>query len=462
MKAWMRACAYSALLGTGVFAGCVSADLPPISDGSGGGSSSGASSSGGGGTGGAAGSSSSSSTSNPSGTGGEVTTYNDMTKGSLWSTFDTKQNVAGNPKGFRGAGFDGRYVYFVPNDNYASGLVTRYDTQGLFTDPGSWTTFDLTGVDPNARGFSGAAFDGRYLYLPQFQSPPGTYAGRIARYDTLADFQKGSSWSIFDATTLHTNARAFWFAMFDGRRVYFLPYGYAGFDGQIASYDTQGTFSDPGAWSTFAPSSLDSNFKGCSGDVFDGRYAYFACGGPALSRTVRYDTQASFSNIASWTSVDAQTFVPGADGAPAAFDGRYVYLVPGVGPIARYDTQGSLTAAASWSKFDALANLDPKAKRFAQANFDGRYVYFVPNGFDALDGLMVRYDTEGTFTAAGAWSKFDLTQVNPGATGFSGSVFDGRFLYLVPDAYFASGLVARFDAKTPPSMPNLPGWNGFW
>ena len=46
--------------------------------------------------------------------------------------------------------------------------------------------------------------------------------------------------------------------------------------------------------------------------------------------------------------------------------------------------------------------------------------------------------------------------------GFQGSVFDGRYLYLVP--YWTggsySGNVFRFDAKTPPSMPNLPAFHG--
>ncbi len=38
-----------------------------------------------------------------------------------------------------------------------------------------------------------------------------------------------------------------------------------------------------------------------------------------------------------------------------------------------------------------------------------------------------------------------------------GAVFDGEFVYFVPGA---NGTVARFDAKTPPSLPKLPGWSG--
>jgi hypothetical protein len=36
-------------------------------------------------------------------------------------------------------------------------------------------------------------------------------------------------------------------------------------------------------------------------------------------------------------------------------------------------------------------------------------------------------------------------------------VFDGEYLYLIPAAY---GVVARFHAKTPASMPALPFFHG--
>ena len=46
---------------------------------------------------------------------------------------------------------------------------------------------------------------------------------------------------------------------------------------------------------------------------------------------------------------------------------------------------------------------------------------------------------------------------NPAASFYFGAVFDGQYLYFVPRG---NGLVARFDAKTPPSMPNLPAFHG--
>jgi hypothetical protein len=43
------------------------------------------------------------------------------------------------------------------------------------------------------------------------------------------------------------------------------------------------------------------------------------------------------------------------------------------------------------------------------------------------------------------------------ATAYYGAVFDGRFAYFVPAS---NGTVARFDAKTPASLPHLPAWSG--
>src|SRR5439155_1209450 len=129
------------------------------------------------------------------------------------------------------------------------------------------------------------------------------------------------------------------------------------------------------------------------------------------------------------------------------------------GIVARYDTQGVFTAAGAWSTFD-VSTVNAGAKGFIGAAFDGRFVYLVPYSNGATDGIVARYDTQGVFTASAAWSTFDVSTVNAGAKGFNGAVFDGRYLYLVPNNGTVASTVARFDAKSPPSMPNLPGFFG--
>jgi hypothetical protein len=100
--------------------------------------------------------------------------------------------------------------------------------------------------------------------------------------------------------------------------------------------------------------------------------------------------------------------------------------------------------AARWEAFD-LTLVRPGAKGFTGAVFDGRYVYFVPDD-GGTGGVVARYDTQAGFAEAASWATFDVASVNAGAVGFAGAAFDGRFVYLVPHA---TGVVVRFDARAP-------------
>jgi hypothetical protein len=393
-----------------------------------------------------------------------------MTLPASWSTFDMSTVDANAVGSFCGGAFDGRYVYFAQEAGASTyvGRVSRYDTQGSFTAGSSWSTFDVTTVDANANGFISAAFDGRYLYLSGYQYLSGVSAA-AARYDTRASFAAATSWSTFDPRTVNSAIAGFEGSTFDGRYVYFVPRPGTSV---AARYDTRGSFTTGASWSSFDTTTLDARAAGFAGGVFDGRYVYLVpFYGPGYvdhGVAVRFDTtQPSFAASSAWASFDVTSLNPGAMGFNgAAFDGRFIYFVPNqntggaVGStLARYDTRASFTAAASWSFFDTTS-VDPNAKCFNNASFDGRYVYLVPV---FPSGRLLRYDTQGSLTAVSSWSALDMTTVDPQAAGYYGAVFDGRFLYLGPYALGstpAGGTVARFDAKTPPSMPELPEFFG--
>lgn len=385
-------------------------------------------------------------------------TYNDFTAAN-WTAFDVTTVLPGF-SGHWGGAFDGRYVYFVPSHNSLSwnGIVSRYDTQAAFDTAGAWASFDTQTVNANIYGYYGAVFDGRYMY---FVPPASGPSGIVTRYDTQAAFGVAGSWTTFDLTTVNAGAKGFIGGTFDGRYVYFAPYYNGQYDGVVARLDTQGTFGQAASWSTFDVKTVNSAAVAFYGAVFDGRYVYFVPDtNGASGRIARYDTQATFGTAGSWSTFDIASVNATAKGFhTGAFDGRYLYLVPGDahGTVARYDTQATFDQGASWSTFDATT-LDANAKGFFGASFDGRYVTFVPHG----SSIALRYDTQAAFTTAGSWGKLDLTPVGAKPAGFQGSVFDGRYLYLVP--YWTggsySGNVFRFDAKTPPSMPNLPAFHG--
>ncbi|MBI4701131.1 MAG: hypothetical protein HY744_08235 [Deltaproteobacteria bacterium] len=398
-----------------------------------------------------------------------ATVYSDLTDPGKWSFFDAA-TIDADARGFFGAAFDGRYVYFVPTENGAyHGLVTRYDTQSAFGSKSSWATFNAAAINPGAKGFIGAAFDARYVYfVPAYR---GEWHGLVTRYDTQGAFDQNGSWQFFDIGSVNGAARGFNGAAFDGRYVYFVPINNgATYHGLVARHDTQGTFDQPGSWATFDAATVSPAAKGFSGSAFDGRYVYFVpCfNGMPHGLVTRYDTQSAFGQKSSWATFDTAGVVnAGAKGfRGAAFDGRYVYLVPNNrgspdphGLVTRHDTQGAFGDKGSWATFD-VSMVNVGAKGFVGAAFDGRYVYFVPHDNGSYDGIVARYDTLAAFDQKGSWATFDISSVNAGAKGFDGAAFDGRYLYLVPysNGSINHGLVARFDAKTPPSMPK--GYNG--
>jgi hypothetical protein len=390
-----------------------------------------------------------------------ASTYNDLGDRTKWATFDLT-SVNGSARGFRGAAFDGRYVYFVPSDDAPpiDGVVARFDTQGNFAAGTSWSFFDATTVNTKSQGFVGATFDGRYVYLVPFSNAYGVTDGVVTRYDTQASFTSGSSWSTFDTATVNASATGFSGAAFDGRYVYFAPNYNGVIDGVIARYDTQATFASSTSWSTFDITSVDANAKGFPGAVFDGRYLYLVPG-DARGLIARYDTQAPFATATSWATFDTTNVDANAKGFHAgAFDGRYLYFTPWYngtaihGVVARYDSQASFGAASSWSTFDTTT-LNSGARGFLVAAFDGRYLYLEPYYNTTYDGVVPRYDTLAPFASAASWSTFDIATVNAKATGFYGAAFDGRYLYFVPNGNGASGTTARFDARQPAALPRL-------
>ena len=83
-----------------------------------------------------------------------------------------------------------------PENNGAAGLtfdsvVARYDTQESFDAATAWSAFNLTQKSGSANltvpGYRGAAFDGRYVYFaPSFVGDSAS--GNVARYDSMAPF----------------------------------------------------------------------------------------------------------------------------------------------------------------------------------------------------------------------------------------------------------------------------------
>ena len=319
-----------------------------------------------------------------------------------WSTFDIYRvpgmpNTGGPSPVYFSAVFDGRYVYVVPNDS-GNGVV-RYDTQAPFDAPASWERYDPSATNAALGAFVGGAFDGRYVYFAPFQGAGGS-SGIALRYDTHApSFTDASAWTDFDVTSVNPQAKGFEGALYDGTYVYLVPdYNGTNNDGIVARYDPSGPFASVGSWKTFDTSAVDPKARGYAGAVYDGTYVYFVpfYAGAMDGVVARYEAARDFVDASAWTSFDLT--VRGANMVGyqgGVFDGQYLYLAPNTnsllqasGLVTRFDTRAPFAVGASWSAFDTT-QLSDAAVGYSNAAFDGRYVYLVPTS-----AVFVRFDAK--------------------------------------------------------------------
>ena len=204
--------------------------------------------------------------------------------------------------------------------------------------------------------------------------------------------------------------------------------------------------------------------NGFTGGTFDGRYLYLA---PRSNQLLRLDTSmpGAFCTAAAWkafrlveTTADGGRLAVGAY-AGSIYDGsRYVYFVPSVGVSGalahvslRYDTQADFASPASWLGFDTSAHLGRLAHGFIGGVFDGHYVYFVPNGYtfpgSDPNGLVVRYDVNGPFQDSASWTSVNLvTLLTEAPTQFAGGLYQAPYVYFIPQY---TQYVTRYDTRLP-------------
>jgi len=83
--------------------------------------------------------------------------------------------------------FDGRFVYLTSHHNGSAydGHTVRYDTSQPFSSSSSYETFNLASINSAYQGYAGGTFDGRYVYY--FPNNNDVYHGNLLRFDTTKD-----------------------------------------------------------------------------------------------------------------------------------------------------------------------------------------------------------------------------------------------------------------------------------
>lgn len=376
--------------------------------------------------------------------GGGTDSFHDLADPSFWSTFDVATAIPG-AGGFTGGAFDGRYVYFAPFAmGVVSGLVVRYDTTKTFNDSAAWSSFDMKTIDPNAAGYSGAVFARGAIYFVPSQGAT-TANSLVMRYDTSGTFTSPLAWAKLDTTTLVAGAKGFFGGVYDGQYLSLVPtFDGTAAHGYVVRYDTTRIFTQAASWAVFDFKAVNGNAVGFSGGLWDGTLAYFAPLGANLAVRFKPNVQnpALVMTTFDVTQVDARahTFI-----GVGLHQGHVYYAPISDSLIVRTNTAAAFDTTASWEKFD-FANVTT-ARGYAGVAIDGRYVYFAPYRRPSAGprhGSALRYDSSGDFTTDGAWETFDTTTLLPPASGFEGAIFDGKYVYFAPHL---DGVVARFDAK---------------
>ncbi|MBS0626539.1 MAG: hypothetical protein JSS32_10865 [Verrucomicrobia bacterium] len=400
---------------------------------------------------------------NQGGLGGGCVGTNKTMSQAATSYFDTTANINSQSAGFRGAVFDGRYIYFVPNSGSTAsqaGQITRYDTTLPINASSSYSIFDLQGnISFSLAGFYGGVFDGQYIYFV-----PNAFSQAV-RYNTNKSFTALDSYDAFDLSAIDPRCLGFIGAVFDGRYIYFVPNSNPNTStssGLITRYDTTLSFTDTSGYTTFDGTLLNSSCVGYAGGTFDGRYVYFApqYNGTGSGQITRYDTTLSFGASLSYAIYDTKANVNSLSQnfASAVYDGKYVYFVPGVSAagrssqITRFDTSGAFTSPSSYAIFDTSA-ISSLSQGFIGASFAGRYLYLTPyqNG-SGQSGQITRYDTTQSFLSSSSYTIIDTAAGNPASAGFIGSIADGKYLYLVPSQNGSGpfGQITRLDGYKGP------------
>jgi len=91
-------------------------------------------------------------------------------------------------------------------------------------------------------------------------------------------------------------------------------------------------------------------------------------------------------------------------------------------------------AMEKFDSYDAGETDGLTTRGFFGSVFDGRYVYFVPqHDSERRHGKVLRFDTHGEFGAVGSWEAYDASMTSGLDTrGYYGAIFDGHHVYFVP------------------------------
>jgi len=328
------------------------------------------------------------------------------------------------------------------------------------------TSFNLKALYPDIGSFSGGVFDGSYIYFGT-KSMNASANLRLIRCksDTLNPYLYGNitnTANLFESIELPGyGGNAFLTGgFFDGTRyVHFVGSNINLTSGNVGlvSYDISKPFLNANSFIVQNPALINSDFTGntIDGCIFDGSKLYLLPTGSSSNlfactynysnlSTIFTSSSVSSYNISSayyWNSItpiglDANI----SNFSGGSFDGRFIYLSPlSSKMLVRFDTTQN-NASSGFQTFPLNEVLNLSTPDFRSCVYDGKYVYFIPsaniNG-STVSSTILRYDTTLDFSQTYSYSNIQLSTIqnssNSSFVGFKGGMYDGKYIYLLPN-----------------------------
>ena len=300
---------------------------------------------------------------------------------SSWEAYDAGSVDGLITKGYFGNPiFDGQFMYFTPNNNGSvSGIVLRYDTTKPFKSSTSWEAYNAGSVDSlTTKGFRGAVFDGQFIYFVPYHN--GAYNGIILRYDTTKPFKSLTSWEAYDLDGMAGGAaKGYWGAVVLENFIYFSPYQNAAstYHGQILRYDMTRPFKSAAAWVVFNAATVSANCKVLGAPCTDGQFVYFP--NAVYGLILRYDSTLPFNDVDSYATFDIANLSENNEvHNSCCVQGHYVAFSPSRYTILVYDTEKPFSDSGSWTEKEVAGADNSDIWGYLGSYSDPNYVYFAP------------------------------------------------------------------------------------
>ena len=306
--------------------------------------------------------------------------YSIFKEAGTWAAYNAGAVDGLTSTGFKGNPiFDGRFMYFTPSNNGAvSGVVLRLDTLAPFKTAGSWAAYNAGGIDSlTCKGFSGGVFDGRYIYFVPENN--GSADGVFLRYDTLAPFKSATSWTAYDAGSLASGAaKGYSGGVVVENFIYFSPaVNTSAAHGQILRLDLTQPFKSSGSWAVFNAATVSANCKGLGAPCFDGKFVYFP--NATYNLILRYDPDKPFTSSSSYATFDRDSLSANEETHPAAcVQGHYVAFCPDSATILVYDNELPFSDSGSWCEQEIGSADGLNIWGCLDCYSDPNYVYLAP------------------------------------------------------------------------------------